>query len=101
MINFMVKPNGLLVTVSSTGYPAYTSVLSNWSSSSALSTLFTGLGDLILGKASRLYAFSAYPDRTSLPSRAAGATTGSQEVRPLRSSRTKSRTPQISCAHHR
>ena len=27
-INFMVKPNGLLVTVSSTCYHAYTSVLS-------------------------------------------------------------------------
>jgi len=35
----MVKPNGRLVTVSSTGYPAYTSVLSSWSSSSALLTL--------------------------------------------------------------
>ena len=31
-----------------------------------------GLGDLILGRVSRLYAFSAYPDRTSLPSRATG-----------------------------
>ena len=35
-INFMVKPNEQLVTVSFTGYPASTSVLSNWSSSSAL-----------------------------------------------------------------
>ena len=32
----MVKPNGLLVTVSSTHYCAYTSVLSTWSSSTAL-----------------------------------------------------------------
>src|SRR6202007_297991 len=61
-VNFMVKPNGKLVTVSSTGHPAYTSVLSNWSSSSALHSL--RLGDLILGKVSRLYAFSVYPDRT-------------------------------------
>ena len=95
----MVKPNGLLVTVSSTRCRAYTSVLSNWSSSSALLTL--RLGDLILRKASRLYAFSAYPDRTSLPSSATGVTTGSQEVRPPRSSRTKGRSPQVSCAHHR
>src|SRR6266498_3629229 len=39
------------------------------------------LGDLILRKVSRLYAFSAYPDRTSLPCYATGVTTGSQEVR--------------------
>ena len=30
VVNFMVKPNGQLVTVSSTHYCAYTSVLSNW-----------------------------------------------------------------------
>src|ERR1041385_9272179 len=95
----MVKPNGQLVTVSSTCYHAYTSVLSNWSSSSALHSCL-GLGDLILGKVSRLYAFSVYPDRTSLPSGAPGGTTGSQEVRPPRSSRTKGRPPQISSAHH-
>src|SRR6266545_4875616 len=100
-VEFMVKPNEQLVTVSSTHYCAYTSVLSNWSSSSALVSCITSLGDLILGKVSRLYAFSVYPDRTSLPSGAAGATTGSQEVRPPRSSRTKGRPPQISYAHHR
>src|SRR5215471_9924174 len=95
----MVKPNGQLVTVSSTHYCAYTSVLSNWSSTSALHSF--RLGDLILGKVSRLYAFSVYPDRTPLPSGAPGGTTGSQEVRPPRSSRTKGRPPQISYAHHR
>src|ERR1022692_3713915 len=45
------------------------------------------LGDLILRKVSRLYAFSVYPNRTSLPSYAPGGTTGTQEVRsgrPLR-----------------
>src|SRR5215831_12384463 len=98
-VEIMVKPNGQLVTVSSTHYCAYTSVLSNWSSTSALQSF--RLGDLILGKVSRLYAFSVYPDRTPLPSDAAGATTGSQEVRPPRSSRTKGRPPQISYAHHR
>src|SRR5512133_3735703 len=97
----MVKPNGQLVTVSSTCRHAYTSVLSNRSSSCALDSCITSLGDLILGKVSRLYAFSAYPDRTSLPSGAPGGTTGSQEVRPLRSSRTKGRPPQISYAHYR
>jgi hypothetical protein len=91
----MVKPNGRLVTVSFTHYCASTSVLSTWSSSTALQ------GDLILGKVSRLYAFSAYPDRTSLPSHAPGGTTGSQEVRSPRSSRTKGKPPQISYAHHR
>ena len=94
----MVKPNELLVTVSSTHYCAYTSVLSTWSSFTALQL---SLGDLILGKVSRLYAFSAYPDQTSLPSYATGVTTGSQEVCSPRSSRTKGKPPQISCAHHR
>ncbi len=98
-INFMVKPNGLLVLVSSTHYCAYTSSLSTWSSSTAL--LSFRLGDLILGKVSRLYAFSAYPNRTSLPCGATGVTTGSQEVRSSRSSRTKDKPPQISSAHIR
>src|SRR4029079_9398740 len=74
----MVKPNGLLVAVSSTYYYAYTSALSTWSSSTAL--LSFRLGNLISRKVSRLYAFSAYPDQTSLPSYATGVTTGSQEV---------------------
>src|SRR5450631_3256851 len=60
-----------------------------------------GLGDLILGSASRLYAFSGYHNRTSLPSDALGRTAGTQEVRPSRSSRTKDRSPQISYAHNR
>ena len=98
-INFMVKPNEQLVTVSSTYYYASTSVLSNRLSSCALHTF--RLGDLILGKVSRLYAFSVYPNRTSLPSYATGVTTGSQEVRSSRSSRTKDKPPQISYAHHR
>jgi len=93
--NFMVKPNGRLVTVSFLHCCISTSVLSTWSSSTALQ------GDLILGKVSRLYAFSAYPNRTSLPSHASGETTGSQEVRSPRSSRTKGKPPQISYAHHR
>ena len=95
----MVKPNGLLVTVSFTYCYASTSVLSTWSSSTAL--LSFRLGDLISGKVSRLYAFSAYPDPTSLPSYATGVTTGSQEVGSSRSSRTKDKPSQISCAHIR
>ena len=59
------------------------------------------LGDLILGRASRLDAFSDYPCLTSLPCDAAGATTGTQEVSPSRSSRTRDRPPQISYAHTR
>ena len=98
-INFMVKPNEQLVTVSSACYHAYTSVLSNRLSTCAL--VIFRLGDLILGKVSRLYAFSVYPNRTSLPSYATGVTTGSQEVRSSRSSRTKDKPPQISYAHHR
>jgi hypothetical protein len=57
------------------------------------------VGDLILGQASHLDAFSAYPCRTWLTSRAAGATTGTPEVRPPRSSRTRGSSPQISYAH--
>ena len=94
-VNSMVKPNGRLVLVSYAHHCASTSSLSTRSSSWALQ------GDLILGRASRLYAFSGYHNRTSLPSRALGRTTGTQEVRPSRSSRTKDSPPQISYAHSR
>ena len=53
----------------------------------------SALGCGILGRASRLDAFSGYPFRTWLPGGAAGATAGTPEVRPPRSSRTKGRTP--------
>ena len=99
-VNFMVKPNGRLVLVSYTHYCASTSSLSTRWSSWALHIPY-GLGDLILERASRLYAFSGYHNRTSLPSRALGRTTGTQEVRPSRSSRTKDSPPQISYAHSR
>ena len=94
-VNSMVKPNGRLVLVSFTHHCAFTPSLSTRSSSWALQ------GDLILGRASRLYAFSGYHNRTSLPSHALGRTTGTQEVRPSRSSRTKDSPPQISYAHSR
>ena len=55
--------------------------------------------DLISRWASHLDAFSAYPFRTWPTSRAAGATTGTPEVRPPRSSRTRGSSSQISCAH--
>ena len=58
-------------------------------------------GFLILGRVSRLDAFSGYPFRTWLPSNAAGATTGTPEVRPSRSSRTRDSSPQESYAHDR
>src|SRR6202789_4490253 len=99
-VNSMDKPNGRLVLVSYPHYYASTSSLSTRWSSWALRDPF-GLGDLILGRASRLYAFSGYHNRTSLPSRAIGMTTGTQEVRPSRSSRTKDSPPQISYAHSR
>ncbi len=57
------------------------------------------VGDLISRKASRLDAFSAYPFRRSLTSRALGRTTGARELRPSRSSRTRDSTSQISNAH--
>ena len=94
-VNSMDKPNGRLVLVSYMHYCTSTSSLSTRWSFWALQ------GDLILGRASRLYAFSGYHNRTSLPSRALGRTTGTQEVRPSRSSRTKDSPPQISYAHSR
>src|SRR5581483_6442716 len=57
------------------------------------------MGDLISGPASRLDAFSAYPFRRSPTSRALGRTTGTRELRPSRSSRTRDSSPQISYAH--
>ena len=59
------------------------------------------VGDLILRLASRLDAFSAYPLRTWLSSRASGETTGTPAVRPSRSSRTRDRSSQISYARDR
>ena len=86
----MDKPNGRLVLVSFTHYCAFTSSLSTRWSSWALQ------GNLILERASRLYAFSGYHNRTSLPSGATGVTARSQEVRSSRSSRTRDNPPQTS-----
>ena len=58
-------------------------------------------GYLILRCVSHLDAFSVYHIRTQLPSYALGRTTGAQEVRPTRSSRTKVSSSQISYAHDR
>ncbi len=55
--------------------------------------------DLILEQVSRLDAFSVYLFRGSLNSHALGRTTVTREPRPFRSSRTRNRFPQISCAH--
>ena len=57
------------------------------------------MGYLILRGASRLDAFSVYPFPTWLPGRAPGGTTGTPEVSPSRSSRTKDSSSQISYAH--
>ena len=65
------------------------------------SYLVNPVGYLILRTASRLDAFSVYPIRTQLPCRAIGMTTGTPEVRPSRSSRTRDSSHQISCAHDR
>ena len=60
-----------------------------------------GAGDLFSRGVSRLDAFSVYPYRTWLPSAAASATTGTPEVRPFQSSRTRKKTAHVSCAHDR
>ena len=59
------------------------------------------VGYLILELASHLDAFSGYPFRRSLTSHAPGGTTGTRELRPSRSSRTKDSSLQVSCAHSR
>ena len=89
---------GLLVPVSSTHCCASTSGLSTRSSSRGPYQV-DPVGDLILERASRLYAFSAYPFRTWPMSSAVGTTTHTPEVRPSRSSRTRDSSPQISYAH--
>jgi hypothetical protein len=53
------------------------------------------VGNLILERASHLDAFSAYPFRRSLTSSALGRTTGTRELRPSRSSRTRDSFPQV------
>jgi hypothetical protein len=53
------------------------------------------VGNLILERASHLDAFSAYPFRRLLTSSALGKTTGAQELRPSRSSRTRDSLPQV------
>ena len=85
-----------LVTVSSIHYCTSTSALSTSSSSRGLTL---SMGYLILRGASRLDAFSVYPFPTWLPGPAIGITTGTPEVSPSRSSRTKDSSSQISCAH--
>src|SRR5690242_20826156 len=57
------------------------------------------VGDLISRRVSRLDAFSAYLFRRSQTSHAPGGTTGTRELRPSRSSRTRDSSPQISYAH--
>ena len=56
-------------------------------------------GELVLGGASRLDAFSVYPVRTWLLHVAPGGTMDTPEVRPTRSSRTRVSFLQLSNAH--
>src|SRR5262249_46654330 len=96
---FMVKPHGRLVLVSFTPCSASTPSLSTWSSPTGLQGIAPGKSHLEEGFP--LISLQRLSFRTSLPGRAAGATTGAQEVRPSRSSRTKDGSSQISYAHTR
>ena len=58
--------------------------------------LLRGMGNLILGPASHLDAFSVYPNQTWLPSDASGETTGTPYVCSPGSSRTTGNSPQVS-----
>ena len=59
------------------------------------------MGDLVLGPASCLDAFSSYPFPAWLPSYTIGMITGAPAAGPSRSSRTEDSFPQISDAHNR
>ena len=97
---FLPWPSGQaldrLVAVSSMPYGTSTPALSTSSSSRGLTLT---MGYLILRGASRLDAFSVYPVPTWLPGYAFGNATGTPEVSPSRSSRTKDSSSQISYAH--
>ncbi len=58
------------------------------------------VGDLIVGAASHLDAFSGYPFLTWLLGNAVGTTTDTPEVSPSRSSRTRDSSPQVTCARN-
>src|SRR3954453_4596097 len=88
---------GLLVPVNSTPHEASISGLSTPWSLGGL-THAKVVGYLIEERASRLDAFSGYPFRTYPTSHAPGGTTGTPEVRPSRSSRTRDSLPQVSYA---
>jgi hypothetical protein len=99
--NFMAKPHGRLVPVSSAPVQRFHTrpinvVISNGPSG--------GLRPGEISSWGRLHAYmpSAFiQTELRYPACAAGATTGAQEVRPTRSSRTRVGAPQISCAHTR
>src|SRR5437867_2241406 len=96
----MVKPHGQLVLLST----RLTALTHGAYQRGGLPRPFRGVspwGELILRWVSRLDAFSGYPVRTWLPGSAIGMTTGTPEVRPSRSSRTKDRSSQLSNAHRR
>src|SRR3954454_12859141 len=88
---------GLLVPVNSTTH--YCASISGLSTQWSVGGLNPhGVGYLILEQASRLDAFRGYPFRTWPTSHAPVGTTGTPEVRPSRSSRTRDSLPQVSYA---
>jgi len=96
----MAKPHGRLVPVSFTPRSASTPGLSTLSSPTALQgACAPGKPNLEVGFA--LICLQRLSYRTPLPGGAPGGTTGAQEVRPTRSSRTKVGASQVSCAHTR
>ena len=117
----MLHPNGIILPLRESGNRFATAFLISWSSPHPISNsqlrvlphfhlcpiylvVFKGvyffrMGYLILRGASRLDAFSVYPFPTWLPGREPGGSTGTPEVSPSRSSRTKDSSSQISCAH--
>ena len=90
----------LLGPVGCGGRPPCTPGLSTWWSSRSLHSSSAN-GNLVLKRASRLDAFSAYPFPTWLPGDAPSGTAGTPEVGPPQSSRTRGDPSQVSYAHGR
>jgi len=91
---FSIQALGRLVPVGYARCRASTSGLSTWSSCHGPYPVDL-VRNLILEQASHLDAFSAYPFRRSQTSNAPGGTTGTRELRPSRSSRTRDSFPQV------
>ena len=97
----MAKPRGLLVMLGCARRRACTCILSTWCSPRGLRTARGRRDVSSRGGLPASMLTAVIPPGLSYPAPAPGGTTGKPEVRPPRSSRTKGRPPQTSCARNR